>query len=344
MPKPFSIIVPMAGWGTRMRPHTWSRPKPLVSVAGKTVLDHLLEPFSSLPNHQAASYAFIVSPFLGENQIPVFMENQYPHLKVDYFVQEEMKGQSHAILLAGKHLHGPMIVIYADTLIEADFSFLADETADIIGWVKPVPDPRRFGVAVVNKSGEVSRLIEKPKNTKNNLAVVGCYYFREGRHLLSAIQEQIRRGVQIKGEYFLADAINIMLESGATMHTQAVDVWLDTGTIDSTLETNRYLLEHSKAGKRQSTKWRGVKINPPVFIHPSAEIHKSVIGPNASIGAECYINRAHIEDSILNAGAEVENAALKHSFIGQRAEVRGRSADDPPMILNVGDNSSVILK
>jgi glucose-1-phosphate thymidylyltransferase len=343
MPETLKIVIPMAGWGTRMRPQTWSKPKPLVTVAGKTVLDHLLDTFRSLPDSIKAEYTFIVSPFLGEDQIPIFMQEHYPYLKVNYRTQREMKGQSHALLQAGEFLYGPIIVIYADTLIRANFSSLANETVDIIGWTKSVLDPRRFGVAVLNQSGLVDYLVEKPESMENNLAVVGCYYFREGRVLLSAIEEQIRRDTQIKGEYFLTDAINIMLEYGSKMRIQPVESWLDTGTVDATLETNRYLLENGGANNPESANRKDVKIIPPVFIHKSAEVVNSVIGPNASIGAECIIKNVCVENSILDAGATVESVALKNSFIGRQSEVRGHSKNDPPLILNVGDQSSVTM-
>ena len=337
------IVIPTAGWGTRMRPQTWSKAKPLVSVAGKAALDHLLDTFKTVPAGTEVEYVFIVGPYLGENQLPAFMQEHYPDFKVHYVLQEVMRGQSDALHLARRYLSGPLLIVFSDTLIQTDFTFLAHEKADGVAWVKSVPDPRRFGVAEVNQEGRITRLIEKPESLDNRLAVVGCYYFREGAELVTAIEEQMKRDLSRNGEFFLADAINVLLAGGARMHTQEVDVWLDTGTIEATLETNRYLLEHGSANKMKNEKQNGVEIIPPVFIDPGAEIAEAVIGPYASIAAGCKVRGARVADSILEDEAEVAAAALKGSFIGRRARVQGRSADDPPLTLNIGDDSSVIF-
>jgi glucose-1-phosphate thymidylyltransferase len=213
----FKIVIPMAGWGTRMRPHTFSKPKPLVSVAGKTTLEHLLDMFKTMPNPDNLEYVFIISPFLGELHIPAFIKEKYPDIKANYVVQHEMKGQSHAMWLAREYLHGPMQMVFSDTLIETDFSFLAHETADSVAWVMPVPDPRRFGVAELDGDGYVKRFIEKPQTMENNLVIAGCYYFREGRDLMAAIEEQFKRDIQLKNEFFLADAMSIMIEHGSIL-------------------------------------------------------------------------------------------------------------------------------
>ena len=168
------IVIPMAGLGTRLRPHTWSKPKQLIGLAGKTVLGYVLETFSTLPDEQDVEIINIVG-YLGE-QIEDYMNEKYAHLPCRYVVQENPKGQSHAIYLAREYLQGPMLMVFADTLIETDLSFLADEKADAVAWVKPVPDPRRFGVAEVGADGWVKRMIEKPQDMNNNLAVVGFYY------------------------------------------------------------------------------------------------------------------------------------------------------------------------
>ena len=342
MSETLKIIIPMAGWGTRMRPHTWSKPKPLVGVAGKTALDYLMDTFQTLPNPKKTEFIFVVGPYLGETQIPPYIAEHYPDIKAHYVVQAEMKGQSHALYLARQYLTGPMIMCFSDTLIETDFGFLEREKSDGVAWVKAVPDPRRFGVAEVKEDGWIKRLIEKPQTVENDLAMVGCYYFKSSEDLMSAIEEQMERNVQLKNEFFLADAVNILIEHGALMRVEKVETWLDTGTIEATLDTNQKLLEREKY-KTQCTNLKNVKIVEPVFIHELAEITDSEIGPHASIAADCKISGSRIEDSIIEASCEIKDAGLKRSFIGKQAKVAGRGGKQAS-VLNIGDNSSVILQ
>jgi glucose-1-phosphate thymidylyltransferase len=340
MTESLKVVIPMAGWGTRLHPQTWSKPKPLVSVAGRTALEHLLDMFKTLPEPAKTEYIFIVGPYLGELQIPAFIKEHYPHLKAHFVVQHEMKGQSHALALAREYLSGPMLICFSDTLMETDFSFLAKEAADGVAWVMPVPDPRRFGVAEAGADGWVKHFIEKPQSMDNNLVVVGCYYLKSAERLLAAIDDQIKRGVMLKNEYFLTDAISIMIEAGAKVRTNQISTWLDTGTIEATLDTNRILLErgadNSPAGR--ST----VRIEPPVFIHPTAQVDDSVIGPYVSIGPNCKINKSIIQDSIIEQGTQIEHTTLKRSFIGRNCHVESQSNKDEACTLNIGDGSTVI--
>lgn len=344
MAETLKVIIPMAGWGTRMRPHTWSKPKPLVGVAGRTALDYLMDMFKTVPASMRMEFIFVLGPNLGELQIPPFIAEHYPDLRAHYVLQSEMRGQSHALYLGREHLTGPMIMCFSDTLIETDLSFLARETSDGVAWVKAVPDPRRFGVAEVDESGRVKRLIEKPRNMSNNLALVGCYYFRRAEDVISAIEEQMQRDIRLKDEFFLADAINIMIERGARLRVDEIEVWLDTGTIESTLETNRYLLERDgQSMLEQNGRGRmpGVQVVTPVFIHETAEISDSRIGPYASIGANCRISGSVIEDSIIEADCELTDIALRRSVVGRQAKVQGRGTKEV-LTLNISDDSSVI--
>ena len=344
MTETFKIVIPTAGWGTRMRPHTWSKPKPLVSVAGKTALEHLMDMFKTMPNPENLEYVLIVGPFLGEIQLPAFIKEKYPHIKAHFVVQHEMKGQSHALWLAREYLHGPMQMVFSDTLIETDFSFLAHETADSVAWVMPVPDPRRFGVAEVGNDGFVTRFIEKPQTMENNLVIAGCYYFKEGRDLIAAIEEQFNRKVTLKNEFFLADAMSIMIEQGTKIRVHEINTWLDTGTIEATLDTNKVLLDKMGKSGTQVDRYtsKQVKVIEPCAIDPSAEISNSTIGPHASIGANCKIENSAITESIIEAQCEIKDAALSRSMVGRQAQVRGRG-DGHVVQLNVGDNSYVIL-
>ncbi len=327
------IIIPMAGLGSRLRPLTWSRPKPLVSLAGKTVLDHMLHMFDTVPNPDSVEYVYIMSP--GQRDlIQAHMQKHYPHLKVHYLEQPEKKGQSDALWHAREFMNGPVLVVFSDTLIENSFAFLPDEKLDAVAWVKAVPDPRRFGVAEVDSVGMVKRLIEKPNDLNNNLAVVGCYYFKQGQALVSAIEEQIRRNISLKGEYFLVDAINVMLERNLIMRVEQVKTWLDAGTSEALLDTNRYLLEHGRANVFDAIYMGDTVIMPPVFIHPDARVNTSIIGPYASIGAGAVIQSSVIRDSILSPGVHITNTHLESSILGHDVVINGLMGK-----YNLGDNS-----
>ncbi|MCD6356911.1 MAG: nucleotidyltransferase family protein, partial [Anaerolineaceae bacterium] len=276
MSENYTIAIPMAGLGTRMRPQTWSKPKPLIHLAGRTVLDYVLDQFQSVPRFNDARYVLILGPNQKDQVIP-YMSEHHPDKDVYYVIQEIMRGQSDALYLARDYLDGPMLMAFSDTLIEADLSFLDKEPLDGVAWVKAVDDPRRFGVAKINKDGLINNLVEKPKEMDNNLVVVGFYYFKKGTLLMDAIRKQMDAGISLKGEYFLADAINIMIKNGARMRVEPVDVWLDAGKPDTLLKTNRYLLENGNDNSREAANFEKVTIIPPVYIHPKAKIRNSII-------------------------------------------------------------------
>lgn len=326
------IIIPTAGYGTRLRPHTWSKPKPLVTVAGKPVLGHVLDMFTKLPIIDEVT--FIIG-YLGE-QIEEYVSTAYPELPSRYIVQKELIGQSHAIWLAREGMTGPMLMIFVDTIIEVDLSNLMSEEADALGWVKEVPDPRRFGVADVDEDGWVRQLVEKPQDVSNNLAIVGFYYFQKSEDLISAIVEQMERKTQLKGEYYLVDAINIMLEQGLKMRVQPIEEWHDCGKPDTLLETNRYLLENGRDNSTAASQREAIVVVPPVFIDPSADIERSVIGPHVSIGPGCVIKNSLIQNSLVDANSEITDSSLSDSLIGREARVIGRYRS-----LNVGDSSEI---
>jgi glucose-1-phosphate thymidylyltransferase len=328
------IVIPMAGFGTRMRPHTWSKPKPLIQVAGKPVLGHVLDMFDTLP--EIDEIVFIVG-YLGE-QIKSYMAEEHPETPTRYVTQDEMRGQSHAIWLAREGLSGPILIVFVDTLVETDLSQLDQKQAEACIWVKEVEDPRRFGVVQLDADGYVKKLIEKPDVMQDNLAVVGVYYFQRGEDLIQAIEEQMTKGIQLKGEFFLADAFNVMLENGLRMRAEKVDVWEDAGKPEDVLKTNRYLLSHGRENSEAARMAYGsdVEIHAPVFIDPSARVQNSAIGPYASIGPDCVIEDSTLRDVILDRATQIVASDLWDSLIGKQATIAGARG-----ALNVGDNTDI---
>jgi glucose-1-phosphate thymidylyltransferase len=324
------VIIPMAGFGKRLRPLTYTRPKPLVNVAGKPVLGHVLDSLSELD----ITELLCVTGYLGE-QIEAYIQKNYT-IPARFFVQRELNGQSPAVYLCKDYASGPVLVIFVDTIIQADLARLHGETADIVTFVKEVEDPSRFGVAKADRDGWVNRLVEKPEGTRHgNLAVVGFYYVREAQHLMQAIERQLADDIQTKGEYYLVDAFNLMLDGGSRMRVQEVDVWQDCGKPETVLETNRYLLDHG-LDNSNAVEHNNTIIVPPVHIHPSARIERAIVGPYVTVAAGCKIKDAIIRDSIIDEGSEVRGALLEHSLIGRDALVSEQFDS-----YNVGDSSSV---
>jgi glucose-1-phosphate thymidylyltransferase len=324
------VIIPLAGFGTRLRPHTYTKPKPLINVAGKAVLGHILDKFTGLNVDEF----IVVHGYLGE-QIRDYMAEHYPQYRARFVEQKELIGQADAILRCQPFVNGPVLIVFVDTLFEADLSGLAHETADAVAYVKEVDDPRRFGVAITGPDGYIKRFVEKPESVDNKLVVIGMYYIKDSSAVMSACQELMDQNIQTKGEYFLADALNLMIERGNKIRTQTVDVWEDCGKPETVLHANRYLLEH---GHDNSAEYHGdgYLVVSPVHIAATAIIHDSVIGPYATISDGCYITGSIIRDSIIDEDAHIEDTTLDQSLIGKGALVKSSYRK-----LNVGDSSSV---
>ena len=335
------VIILLAGYGTRMRPHTWSRPKALMKVAGNTTLGHLLDLMSDVTTEEVI---FVVG-YRGD-QIREWIAENYPHLDAHWVVQENALGQAHAVHLCKEFLEkdGQVVVGFGDGIIKADYgdyTNVAGNDADAVLLVKEVEDPRPFGVVSLNDDGFVTEFIEKPETKENKNAVVGINWFRSSRQLLDAIETILRDERMTKGEYFMADAYQVMLEEGAKMRTMQVDYWFDAGKPGHILETNQKLLALGNGVSEDALErgyGEGFTVVPPVYVHDSAEIESSVIGPFAHIDANAKISNAVISNSIIDPNAEVSNIVLAEALVGEDAKVTGKAAG-----LFVGDKSIVDL-
>lgn len=327
------VIIPLAGYGTRLRPHTYTKPKPLINVAGKPVLGHLLDKLSEL---DVSEYIFIVG-YLGD-QIAEYIGEHYD-VPAQYVEQREMLGQSHAIYLAKEHINTdePAFVVFGDHIFETDFALIKEPKSDAVIYVKEVDDPRRYGVVMMNDAGHIIEFVEKPEVPPSKLAVIGLYYINSGKKLVEALDWQINiANRKTKNEYYIADALQHLVNGGMIFLPETVSNWLDCGNPDAVLAANEYLLGEGGLNNADTISLTDAIIVPPVRIHPSAVISRSVIGPNVTISENCHVTGSIIRDSIVGENAVISDALLNHSLIGQNASVNGQYHT-----VNVGDSSSV---
>jgi glucose-1-phosphate thymidylyltransferase len=324
-----NVIIPLAGFGTRLRPHTYTKPKPLINVAGKPVLGHILDKLKGL---NIDEIVFVVG-YLGD-QVKVYVDTNYD-FKTNYVEQKELLGQAHAIYLAKDLLKGPTIILFVDTLFEANLNRLQEETCDGVIYVKEVEDPRRFGVTLVNAEGRITRLIEKPSSRKDNLAVIGLYYVKDVQRLMTMIKILMDKNMQTKGEFYLADALQLMIDDGAVLRPETVTVWLDCGKPETVLETNRYLLKHNMDNSNEVASVNSI-IVPPVHIHPTVKIKNSIIGPYVTIAAKCEIEDSILRNSIVDEQTYIKDVMLQESLVGRNVDLIGRYRQ-----LNLGDSAQI---
>ena len=322
------IILPVAGLGSRLRPQTWSVPKPLVALAGKPMLEHVIDRVRPLNPDRIV---FIIGYLGGQIETWARAELDIP---VEFVVQPEMRGQTDAILRTRDIVRGDALILFPDALFETDFSDIKETTADVVMLTKEVDDPSSLGIAVV-EDGKIVRLIEKPQDLISRLAVIGIYYFKHMPDLFKAIDEQIERDISLKNEYYIADAIQLMIGHGKIVVPSTIDFWEDCGNAEALLNTNRLILD------RQPPRIRAH--GNSIVIEPSAVadgvmLERSIIGPYASISRGAEIIDSIVSDSIVDEGARLSRAVVDHSIIGRSASVQGRAAS-----LNVGETSLVNL-
>jgi glucose-1-phosphate thymidylyltransferase len=318
-------IIPVAGIGSRLRPHTYTIPKVLLNVAGKPIIGHILDKIIEAGFKEAT----IIIGYLGEMIKEYVLENY--KIKVDFIEQEERLGLGHAIYIS-RHTfsHDPILIILGDTIFDVDLKSMINSEFTQIG-VKRVEDPKRFGVAEIT-DGFIIRLIEKPEEPKSNLAIVGLYFITQPQLMIECLKEMINSNIRTKGEFQLTDALQMMVERGEKMKTFPIDGWFDCGKPETLLSTNRHLLERQPLPSPMER----VVVLPPAFISPKAKVTNSIIGPNATIAENAIVGNSIIQNSIVSKGATVENALIEDSIIGSNSIVRGSFKR-----INIGDSSEL---
>jgi len=318
-------VIPVAGIGKRLRPHTLNIPKALLNVAGKPILGHIID---SLLDMGVRELIPIVG-YKGE-LIREYLTNAY-RVPTTFVEQTEQKGIAHAVSLARPYADGSeLVIILGDTIIKTDFKKVPREGDYVLG-VREVPDPERFGILEL-EGGVVTRIVEKPEHPRSNLALIGLYYFVDSTSLFKACADVIERNIMTKGEYQITDALQLMIDRGVRFKPYHIDGWYDCGKIETLLETNRVLLEDIKPdGTRE-----GSIIIQPCYLDPESTIVSSIIGPHVSVAKGCEIRHSIIENSILNEGSSIENVMLEGSVVGAYAQVSGRRSS-----FNVSDYSQI---
>jgi glucose-1-phosphate thymidylyltransferase len=330
------LIVPMAGRGTRVRPHSHVTPKPLLSVKGRKIVERIVDTFARVLPTVPDEGIFVLGPDFGDDirdQLTAICKDR--DMTAHFPVQRESLGTAHAVGCAEGHLEGDGVVVFADTLFHREEEIQIDDDADVVAFVREVDNPSRFGVAV--RDGEqVTKLVEKPDEPISNEALIGIYYVRDLADLKAEIDYLIENDViGAGGEYQLTDALDRRLQNGDVFTTASVDAWMDCGTIPALLDTTGRILDRESDDLRQGTVEDSV-IHEPVYVGPDATIENAVVGPHVSVEEGATIKNAVVRDSIVFAEGMVENAVLADSVVGRHAAV-----DQGIDSLNVGDHSQI---
>ncbi|HTN44896.1 MAG TPA: sugar phosphate nucleotidyltransferase [Flavipsychrobacter sp.] len=332
-----NIIIPMAGMGKRMRPHTLTTAKPLIPIAGKPIVQRLVEDIIATSNEKVEEIAFIIGPGFGkavEDHLVKVANDLGATGKIYY--QYEALGTAHAILAAQEALKGNVFIAFADTLFKATFSI--DKNKDAIVWTQKVEDPSAFGVVKLNEQNEITAFVEKPTEFVSDLAIIGVYYFKDGENLRQELQRLLDNDIKQKGEYQITDAMDHMLNNGLKFYTDQVEEWLDCGNKDATVYTNTRILDIKKDKEQlvsDSAKIENSTIIAPCFIGENVVVKNSVIGPNVSLEEGVMLENCRISNTIVQAQSIVKNMVLNNSLIGKNVNY-----SENPRELSLGDFST----
>jgi glucose-1-phosphate thymidylyltransferase len=325
------VIIPLAGKGTRLRPHTYTTPKPLLRVGGKPVMSYILDDLREL----GVDEAVFITGYLKEN-IEAYIGREYPEFTSHFVEQPVQDGTAGAVQLAEPYVDSDVLIIFVDTLFDADLSLvkrLPDEYAGVI-WAKEVEDYQRFGVIVTDADGNMKRIVEKPTDPISKLANIGLYYIRDWQLLFKGINATMAGPQGKSGEYYLTDAFQFMIDHGAKIRVERVEGWYDCGQTGTLLDTNRHLLETGRA--RRPDGGRNVRVTDPVRIAEGVTIEDCELGPNVTVETGSVLRRSKLRDAIVGASTTIEDAALHDSLVGDNVTIRGVHG-----AVSIGNDSSV---
>ncbi|APG60836.1 sugar phosphate nucleotidyltransferase [Christiangramia salexigens] len=331
------IIVPMAGRGSRLRPHTLTVPKPLIPIAGKPIVHRLVEDIAKVLDEKIDEVAFIIGEDFGEQVEQDLMKIANSlGAKGTIYYQDKPLGTGHAIMCAQESLNGPAVIAYADTLFKADFNL--DKSADAVMWVKKVENPSAYGVVKLNDNGEITDLVEKPQDFVSDLAVIGIYYFKNVEVLKKELQNVLDQNLTRGGEYQINDGIEAMRKNGLRFVPGKVDEWMDCGNKNVTVETNgrtlKFLHQDGEKLISDSVKIKDSEIIEPCYIGEDVELVNAKIGPNVSVGNGTRIENSKIKNSLIQTQASIKNADLDNAMIGNHAKFDGNFTQ-----ISIGDYS-----
>ncbi|HOI32569.1 MAG: sugar phosphate nucleotidyltransferase [Bacteroidales bacterium] len=332
-----NIIIPMAGMGKRMRPHTLTTPKPMIPIAGKPIVQRLVEDIARVADEPIDQIAFVIGNFGKNTELELLSIAESVGAMGSIHYQFEALGTAHAILCAQEVLDGKVVIAYADTLFKADFKM--DSSKDGIIWVNRVDNPEQFGVVKLNPDQSIEGFYEKPAEFVSDLAIIGIYYFKDGAYLREQLQFLLDQKITTGGEYGITDGLQNMMKAGMAFHTETVTEWLDCGNKDATVATNRRVLELVAGSEKlihDNADLDEAIIIEPCFIGEGAVIQDAVVGPHVSVGAHTVVKNSVIRNSIIQQYSYIENQIIDNSMIGSYTSLKSSARN-----LSVGDYNQI---